>query len=50
MIYYTSDVHLYHKNIIRSCVRSFESIEEMNSAIIQNWNKRVNDKDTIYIF
>lgn len=49
MIYYTSDLHFGHENIIESCQRPFSSIEEMDETLIANWNARVNRTDTVYI-
>jgi len=49
MIYYTSDLHLGHGNIIRHCNRPFESAEAMDKALIANWNSRVTPLDTVYI-
>lgn len=49
MIYYTADLHLCHKNIIDICIRPFKDIDQMNNTIIQNWNKKINNKDTVYI-
>lgn len=48
-IFYTSDLHLGHKNIIKLCNRPFEDIEEMNKTIISNWNKKVGKDDIVYI-
>ena len=48
MIYLTSDTHFNHKKIIDFENRPFESVEEMNEALILNWNKVVSNKDTIY--
>lgn len=49
MIYFTSDLHLGHANIIRHCNRPFASAEEMDAALIANWNAKVREKDTVYI-
>lgn len=49
MIYFTSDLHLGHKNIIRLCNRPFSSIEEMDAVLIENWNRKVHQNDTVYI-
>ena len=49
MIYYTAYLHLGHENIIKMCDRPFLSIEEMNAALIDNWNSVVSNDDTVYI-
>lgn len=49
MKYYTSDLHLSHKNIIEYEKRPFSSIEEMNNTIIDNINYRLSDDDELYI-
>ena len=46
-VFVISDTHFYHKNIIRYCNRPFESIEEMNAALIKNWNDTVNYDDIV---
>ncbi len=49
MIYFTSDLHLGHQNIIRHCDRPFQSADEMDEVLISNWNNRVTNNDTVYI-
>jgi calcineurin-like phosphoesterase family protein len=51
MIYFTSDLHFFHKNaaINESFGRNFSSVEEMNEILIENWNSEVSEKDTIYV-
>lgn len=45
----TSDQHFYHKNIIKYCNRPFASVDEMNAAIVENYNKLVS-KDDVVLF
>ena len=48
-IFYIADLHFGHKNIINFDKRPFNSIEEMEDALIKNWNKKVKKGDTTYI-
>lgn len=47
-IYVISDTHFNHKNIIEYCNRPYSSVEEMNKALIDNWNSVVTDDDTVF--
>ena len=49
MIYLTSALHLGHRNVIRLCNRPFTDIEEMDQTLIDNWNRRIQAQDTVYI-
>ena len=51
MIWITSDTHFNHTNILKYEPKSrpFETIEEMNEAIINNWNAVVKSTDTVYV-
>lgn len=48
MLYFISDTHFNHTNIIRYCKRPFTDINEMNEAMIANWNNVVQDDDIVY--
>src|SRR3989304_4532564 len=48
MIYFTSDHHFGHKNIIKYCNRPFDTIDDMDNYFIYIWNNTVKEGDTIY--
>ena len=49
MIYFTSDCHFMHSRQFIYEPRGFNSVEEMDETIIENWNKMVSINDTIYV-
>ncbi len=47
-VFFTSDTHFGHENIIRTCDRPFATVAEMDEALIARWNERVRADDTVY--
>jgi len=48
-IYFTADQHFGHANIIKHTNRPFGSVFEMDRYMIDRWNERVGNDDTVYI-
>lgn len=52
MIYFTSDQHFGHRNIIKYANRPFtldeQGVKDCTETIINNYNKLVQDEDTVY--
>lgn len=46
--FFTSDPHFDHKKIIQYANRPFDDVQQMNTALIDNWNKTVGPNDEIY--
>lgn len=46
-IFVIADTHFGHENIIQYCNRPFRSVDEMDNALIKNWNAAVTQQDTI---
>jgi len=46
---YISDLHLGHHNVLRFDNRPFETIEQMDEALIYLWNKKVTKTDDVWI-
>jgi calcineurin-like phosphoesterase family protein len=46
-VFFTSDFHLFHKNIIRFDNRPFSDVKEMHKTLLQNWNRVVNENDVV---
>jgi calcineurin-like phosphoesterase family protein len=57
-IFFTSDTHYHHKNIVRGCseweganeqnTRDFDTLEEHDEILVQNINKTVKENDILY--
>lgn len=46
-IWFWSDQHFCHRNIIRFCDRPFNSVEEMNRSLLENCLARVQQEDIV---
>ena len=53
MNYYISDLHFFSKNQTAEGLnfdnRPFKNVDEMHETILNNWNSRVTNGDTVYI-
>lgn len=47
-IYFTSDMHIGHANVIRYSNRPFKDVHEMDEALIANWNATVPKNGIVY--
>ena len=47
-VYYTSDLHVGHANVIKYCNRPYNNKEEMNEAIIEKWNSKASPGSVVY--
>lgn len=43
-----SDTHFNHENVIKYCNRPYANSNEMDEALITNWNAKVNPDDLVY--
>lgn len=48
-LFFTSDLHFGHENIIKYCKRPYDSVESMNEGLISNWNEVVGPKDQVVV-
>jgi len=48
-VFFTSDLHLNHANILKYCNRPFKNVEEMDRVIIENFKSTLKEGDTLYI-
>jgi calcineurin-like phosphoesterase family protein len=47
-VWFTSDCHFCHANVIKYDNRPFNDVEEMNERLILNWNSVVGEKDVVF--
>lgn len=48
-LWFTSDLHFFHENIIRYCDRPWSNATEMTEGLIQNWNSVVGYDNDVFI-
>lgn len=48
-IWFTSDLHFGHRNIINFCNRPWENTTQMEKGLIENWNNTVDDNDIVFV-
>lgn len=47
-LFFTSDTHFDHANIIRYCNRPWNTVEEMNEGLVERWNSKVGPDDIVF--
>lgn len=47
-VWFTADTHFGHKNVIKYCNRPYETVNQMNNALIENWNNSVEPEDVVF--
>ena len=47
-IFFTSDTHFNHENIIKYCSRPYVDKNEMNEDLIKRWNSVVKENDIVF--
>lgn len=43
-IFFTSDLHFGHENVLSFDNRPFETVEEMDDELIKRWNDKVGNR------
>lgn len=47
-VFLISDTHFFHQRVIELAGRPYGSVEEMNEAMVDNWNRVVTKRDTVW--
>jgi calcineurin-like phosphoesterase family protein len=47
-VWFTSDTHFDHINILKYCNRDYKDVVHMNESLIKNWNNLVKPGDLVY--
>lgn len=48
-IFFTADLHIGHKNVIKYCDRPFQNVEHMNEELISRWNNKVGKDAIVFV-
>lgn len=48
-VFFTSDLHFGHENVIRFDRRPWQTTEEMDAELIRRWNNKVAPGDVVYV-
>ena len=48
-IFFTSDLHFGHENVLKMDNRPFKTVDEMDAELIKRWNKKVGKGDLVYV-
>lgn len=48
-IFFTSDLHFGHENVLRFDGRPFATVDEMDAELIRRWNAKVTPGDLVYV-
>jgi calcineurin-like phosphoesterase family protein len=48
-IWFSSDWHCGHTNVLEFCNRPFDSLDNMHEQLVSNWNSVVQPDDTAYL-
>lgn len=48
-VFFTSDLHFNHENVIRFDKRPWNTVEEMNHGLMERWNRKVQKGDLVYV-
>lgn len=48
-IFFSSDLHFGHNNVISFCKRPFSNVKEMEYVLIENFNKNIGEDDILFL-